>query len=242
MANDHARLAGELSSLLKLSVPPLGIAFRSEAQVPGVDRYAARPPAPTSDGRTGAVSAGCVFWMKAVDSVFATSAADHANCSVGSYTHGFKSLEEAAGNADVAALIGSGWVSEADFPKVAAVKERPGAVVYGPLADMPLEPDVVFLRLSAKQAMLIDDALGGVRFEGKPQCHIVAIAKESGEPAISVGCMLSRVRTGMANSEMTCALPASRLADVVDALRRNAETERTVAIYAAQDATRFAQA
>lgn len=133
-------------------------------------------------------------------------------------------------------------MSESDFPKVAAVQERPGAVVYGPLAEMPVEPDVVFLRLSAKQAMLIDDALGGVRFEGKPQCHIVAIAKEAGEPAISVGCMLSRVRTGIANGEMTCALPAARLSEVVDALRRNAETERTVAAYAAQDAARFAQA
>lgn len=242
MANDYARLANELASLLRLAAPPLGIAFRAEAEVPGVERYASRPPEPTADGRTGAVPAGCVFWFKGVDRVFSTVAEDHANCSVGSYTHGFKRLEEVADKADVAALVSSGWVSEADFPKVAAVRERPAAIVYGPLADMPVEPDVVFLRLNAKQAMILDDALGGVRFEGKPQCHIVAIAKDEGVPAISVGCMLSRVRTGMANGEMTCAIPASRLGEVVEALRRNAETERTVAAYAAQDAARFVQA
>ena len=242
MADERARLASELTSLLKLAAPPLGIAFRAETEVPGVDRYAARPPAPTADGRTGAVPAGCGFWFKAVDGAFSTIAEDHANCSVGSYTHGFKRLEEVADKADVAALVGSGWVSEADFPKVAAVKERPGAIVYGPLADLAVEPDVVFLRLNAKQAMLIDDALGGVRFEGKPQCHIVAIAKDQGEPAISVGCMLSRVRTGMSNNELTCAIPAARLGVVVAALRRNAGTERTVAAYAAQDAARFARA
>lgn len=102
MANDHARLASELSSLLKLAAPPLGIAFRSEAEVPGLERYPSSPPPATEDGRTGAVPAGCVFWMKAVDRVFATVAEDHANCSVGSYTHGFKGLEEVAGKADVA--------------------------------------------------------------------------------------------------------------------------------------------
>jgi hypothetical protein len=54
--------------------------------------------------------------------------------------------------------------------------------------------------------------------------------------------LLSRVRTGMANGEMTCALPAARLGEVVEALRRNAETERAVATYAAQDTARFARA
>ena len=51
-----------------------------------------------------------------------------------------------------------------------------------------------------------------------------------------------RVRTGMANGEMSCAIPAARLAETVDALRRNAETERTVAAYAAADAARFGSA
>ena len=45
--------------------------------------------------------------------------------------------------------------------------------------------------------MVLSDAMPGLRIEGKPQCHIVAIAKEEGEPAASVGCALSRVRTGM---------------------------------------------
>jgi uncharacterized protein (DUF169 family) len=125
-------------------------------------------------------------------------------------------------------------------PGIAHVPEQPGSIVYGPLTEMPIKPDVVFLRLNAKQAMVLDDALGRVRFEGKPQCHVIAIAKQEGVPAISVGCMLSRVRTGMSNNEMTCAIPIDRLADTVEKLRRNASIERTVASYAAQDAARFA--
>src|SRR3546814_4765338 len=73
--------------------------------------------------------------------------------------------------------------------------------------------------------MVLDDALGRVRFEGKPQCHIVAIAKEEGDVAISVGCMLSRVRTGMNNNELTCAIPIRRLPEVAEKLRRNARSE-----------------
>lgn len=237
---DRAALAAELTALLNLAVPPIGIAFRDSAETPGVEPIARPHPEPTEDGRTGAVPASCVFWILAADRVFSTVEADHGNCSVGSYTHGFRRLDEVAGKADIAALVGAGWVGEADFPRIPAVKDRPGSIVYGPLAVLPVAPDVVFLRLNPKQAMVLDDALGGVRFEGKPQCHILAIARDGQETAISVGCMLSRVRTGMGNGEMSCAIPASQLRETVAALRRNAETERSVAGYAAADAARFA--
>ena len=240
-AEDTATLAAELTQLLRLAAPPVGIAFRAETATPGVAPVGLPRPAPTADGRTGAVAAPCVFWTLGTTRVFSTVEADHANCSVGSYTHGFKRLDEIATRADVAALVRSDWVGEADFPHVPAVKDKPGSIVYGPLDALPVpSADVIYLRLSPKQAMVLDDALGGVRFEGKPQCHVLAIAKDGGETAISVGCMLSRVRTGMGNGEMSCAIPAARLLETVAALRRNAETERTVAAYAAADAARFA--
>lgn len=237
---DYRKLAEDLTELLRLSVPPVGIAFSDTADVPGVPRHGGTHPAPMADGRTGAVAAPCVFWMHGVERIFSTVADDHANCSVGSYTHGFKSLAEVADKEDVGALVGSGWVGMDDFPHVPAVKDRPEAIVYGPLAELPVEPDIVFLRLNAKQAMVLDDAMGGIRFEGKPQCHVLAIAKDDGQIAASVGCMLSRVRTGMTNNEMSCAIPAQRLAEVAKALRSNAETERQVAAYAAADGARFA--
>ncbi|WP_081718494.1 DUF169 domain-containing protein [Lutibaculum baratangense] len=167
-------LADQLKELLRLAVPPVGIAFRSESDTDGIEQVGGVHPAPTEDGRTGAVSAPCVFWFLGTERVFSTVKEDHANCSVGSYTHGFKTLEEVASKNDVGALVQSGWVTPEDFPRVPAVKDRPGSIVYGPLDRMPVDPDIVFLRLNAKQAMMLDDALGGVRFEGKPQCHVLA--------------------------------------------------------------------
>jgi uncharacterized protein (DUF169 family) len=80
----------------------------------------------------------------------------------------------------------------------------------------------------------------GLRIEGKPQCHIVALAKEQDEVVASVGCALSRARTGMRPDEMTVAIPGGRLAAVVDAVVRTAAVDTIVAKYAAEDARRFA--
>jgi uncharacterized protein (DUF169 family) len=238
---DWSALAAELTSTLHLSSAPLAITF-SDAPPPGVPAFDEPMPEALPDGRTGRVPAGCVFWMKAADRTFTTVAEDHGNCSVGSMTHGFKTLEEVAGNSDVAALLGSGWVTMDVVPQIPVVRERPGAVTYGPLAETPVDPDVVFLRLTGRQLMVLSDAIPGLRIEGKPQCHIVAVAKEDGVPAASVGCALSRVRTGMAPTEMTCAIPAAKLPEILASIQQHAEADNIVARYAAEDALRFAPA
>ncbi|HEX8089983.1 MAG TPA: DUF169 domain-containing protein [Blastocatellia bacterium] len=235
---DWKSLAAELNSLLKLQSPPLAITFSSDAPE-GVRRFESNVPEPTADGRTGKVPAGCVFWIEAANGTFTTVPEDHGNCSVGSLTHGLKTLEEVAGNSDVAALIESGWVTMDVVPKIPFVKDRPDFITYGPLDQAAVNPDVVFLRINAKQAMVLSDAVAGLRFEGKPQCHIIPMAKEQNEVAISVGCMLSRVRTGMSNNEMTCAIPARRLAEVIHLLKTAAVADSAVAAYASQDAQRF---
>ncbi len=176
--------------------------------------------------------------MHGTERTFSTVAEDHGNCSVGSLTHGFKTLDEVAGNSDVAALLESGWVTMDVVPQIPVVAERPEAVTYGPLAASGFDPDVVFLRITGRQLMVLTDAFPDLKIEGKPQCHIVAMAKQ-GQMVASTGCQLSRVRTGMSNSEMTCAIPAQRLSEVIAQLERTAQADHTVAQYAAEDARRF---
>jgi len=235
---NNQKLAENLVSSLALQHQPLAISFTQE-RLPGIELFSEPIPAPTEDGRTGRVPAGCVFWMKAAERTFTTVGEDHANCSVGSVTHGFKTLEEVGSMSDVGALVGAGWVAPEMFPQIPVVKERFRYVTYGPLKDSPGVPDVVFLRINAKQAMTLSDAVPGLRFEGKPQCHIIAIAKEQETVAVSVGCMLSRVRTGLPNSEMTCAIPGSRLTEVVQMIKTTAVIDSTVANYASEDSRRF---
>lgn len=231
-------LSDELAGLLRLEAPPIGITFSGDD--PGAERYDAPMPQPTADGRTGRVPAGCVFWMKGTDRTFTTVPEDHGNCSVGSLTHGLIDLETAATRADVGALVESGWVTPDVFPQIPTLSERPSFITYGPLAETPVDPDVVFIRVNGKQLMTIKDAIPGLHVEGKPQCHIVPMAA-AGEVAASVGCALSRVRTAMKPDEMTCAIPAARLAEVVDKLRSTVGADSAVATYAGEDKRRFAQ-
>jgi uncharacterized protein (DUF169 family) len=235
---DWKTLASEIHSLLGLQSPPLAITFSQDA-LEGVSFYEGATPEPLTDGRTGKVPAGCVFWIEATKGTFTTKPEDHGNCSVGSLTHGLKTLEEVAGNGDVAALLETGWVTMDMVPHIATIKEKHNFITYGPLKETRVDPDVIFLRLNGKQVMILHDAWPGIRFEGKPQCHIIAIAKEQNEPAVSVGCMLSRVRTNLPNSEMTCAIPAGKLADMVNALKTTAVADNAVATYASTDAKRF---
>src|SRR3954453_4160092 len=228
----------DLQELLGLAVLPVAIAFISHVPA-GIERIQRTTPPRTAEGRTGAVAASCVFWIEGTQGVFATTAEDHGNCSVGALTHGFKTMAEIAHNADVAALCETGWVTPEAVAKIAVVREKPTSVVYGPLRDMSVEPSVILLRLNGKQQMLLHDAWPSLRFEGKPQCHIIPIAKESGEIAVSVGCMLSRVRTGMSNNEVTCAVPVSRLSSLIEHLRVARAADNAVAAYAAKDSKRF---
>ena len=227
-----------LTEALSLTTPPIAITF-SQSAPDGVAPLDAPMPEPTPDGRSGRVPAGCVFWTKALDRTFSTVAADHGNCSVGSLTHGFVTLDEVASNSDVAALVESGWVTMDMVPDIPVIADRPEVVTYGPLAETTVDPDVVMIRVNATQLMVLSDALPGLRIDGKPQCHIVAVAKQEGEVAVSVGCMLSRARTAMSKNDMTCAIPANRLHDVVRQIQATAATDAIVASYAAEDGRRF---
>ena len=207
--HDWPASAAALREHLGSDVPAIGITFH-DAIPDGPPPFDDPMSEPTPDGRTGRVSAGCVFWMKSTARGFTTVPEDHGNCSIGSLTHGMQTMADVGGNADVAALLECGWVTEEVVPQIPVITKHPEAVSYEPLAEATHDPDVVLLRLTGRQLMVLMDAVPGLRVEGKPQCHIVAVAKEQGEMAASVGCQLSRVRTGMTNAEMTLRRAAGR--------------------------------
>jgi uncharacterized protein (DUF169 family) len=242
MASSHwSETARRLAAALHLQSPPIGIAFcaTKPAAVPAFDEPMSEPAV---DGRRGRVPAGCVFWVRAADRLFTTLPDDHGNCSVGRVTHGLASWAEVAHNEDVKTLLGANWVGEDDVAGLPAVSMRSEAITYGPLRDFPddVHPDVVLIRVNGRQMMVISDAIPSLSIGGKPQCHIVAIAKEQRAPAASVGCALSRARTGMSPDEMTCAFPTDSLDEIVGLIEQASSIDNDVARYAARDARRFA--
>jgi uncharacterized protein (DUF169 family) len=193
---------------------------------------------PTADGRTGRVPASCVFWIEAETGSFLTVPEDHGNCSVGRYVHKLVEAEDILDKTDVGALLDTGWVTMDAFAAVARIEEAPAAIEYGPLADAEHMPDVVMMRLSPRQMMELGDAVPGVRLSGKPQCQIMPLAA-AGEVAVSMGCALSRARTGMSDDELTCAVPGDRLEGIVEALESVCRADGAVVDYALADKARF---
>jgi uncharacterized protein (DUF169 family) len=235
---DWEQVGKRLKQALGLSHIPIAITFSHEAPE-GVPLYEGKMPDPSADGRTGKVTAGCVFWIQSEERTFTTKADDHFNCSVGSVTHGLKPLEEVMQNEDVRGLLESEWVTPEEAMQLPVVKTRHKYITYGPITQTTIDPDVILLRLSTFQGMVLHDAFSDMPIVGKPQCHIIPLAKEQNQIAMSTGCTLSRIRTGMHPNEMTCAIPASRFTEVVEKLETRIQVNARVASYANADSRRF---
>lgn len=231
-------LSDALTDLLGLERAPIAITFHDELPDDGVPRFDEPMSEPTEDGRSGRSAAPCVFWMHGHERTFDTVAEDHGNCSVGRYTHGFADAADILDKSDVAALLDVGWVTMKAFAGVAALSRRPKGVRYGPLAESRTEPDVVLLRVTPRQMMEINDAVE-VDWSGKPQCQILPKAADDGVIAASMGCALSRARTGMGDDELTVAIPGHRVGELVEALRPVTSADSAVVGYAVADLARF---
>jgi len=225
-----------LVDLLGLTLAPVAITFHEAA--PDVASWFDEPMTePAEDGRSGRVAASCVFWDRAHSTSFVTAVADHGNCSVGRFTHGIATAQDILDKTDVATLLDVGWVTTEAFGGVASLDRTPAAIGYGPLEESDGSHDVVLLRVSPTQMMKIGDAID-VEFSGKPQCQIIPRAAE-GTVAASMGCALSRSRIGMGDDELTCAVPAGRVGELIEGLRAVVEADAAVVGYAVADAARF---
>jgi uncharacterized protein (DUF169 family) len=233
-----ATLSNTLTGLLGLEHAPIAITFLDALPDDGTPRFDEPMSEPTEDGRSGRAAAPCVFWMHAHTRTFDTLAEDHGNCSVGRFTHGFADAADIVDKSDVAALLDVGWVTMEAFAGVAALSRRPAGVRYGPLSEAAAEPDVVLLRVTPRQMMEINDAVD-VDWSGKPQCQILPRAADRGVIAASMGCALSRARTGMGDDELTVAIPGHRVEELVAALHPVTTADQAVVGYAVADLSRF---
>jgi hypothetical protein len=96
------------------------------------------------------------------EATFSTVAEDHGHCSVCRMTHGLATLADVTDNGDVAALVGSGWVSPEAVGQIPVITEGSGAITYGPLGETPdnVDPDVVLPWINGRQ-LVVSDAIPG---------------------------------------------------------------------------------
>ena len=195
-----------LTESLQLSRPPLAIAFQREVPE-GVAIYAGQAPA------------GCRFWQEAAHRVFATVPRDHELCAIGLYTHG---MEISAGTQtdlqNALKVFGDlGYVRPEDMPFIPVLKHPSKVVVYGPLALIPVPPDVVLLFVRADQALILSEASqqledGLPPALGRPACGIVPYAINNNRTVLSLGCCGARAYLDEMTPDVALyAVPASKL-------------------------------
>jgi uncharacterized protein (DUF169 family) len=131
--------------------------------------------------------------------MFATSADDHEHCAIGQYTH---SMEMSPGSStdlqDALKVFAElTYVREEDLVAIPVLQAKASHVVYGPLAEMPIRPDVVLLFVSAGQTLILSEASqqteGGLPpAMGRPACAVIPQVSNTGRSALSLGCCGAR--------------------------------------------------
>jgi uncharacterized protein (DUF169 family) len=216
-------LADSFTELLDLDIRPVALAFVEEAPV-GVEDTAAVVPS------------ACTFWRHAEERIFHASAERHFNCAVGAHVMGFElpeSVQSALGEA-VRTMCDVDYIAPEEVANIPSVRKAKRGIVYGPLSDFPVEPDVVLMWLTPPQAMLFNEAAGSSRWSeaagrtvfGRPACAAIPSALEAGRPTVSVGCTGMRTFTEIAPDRLLAVVPwtaaeslRETLAAIVDANR-----------------------
>ena len=223
---DWGSIERRLRDGLGLTRRPIAVAFR-DAPPPGVKPF------------TGSEPSGCSFWRLAMEGrAFYTVPSDHYNCPVGSYTHNLPLPPERAGELPTVLEImsGLGYLKMDEVPGIPRLPRTPGAIVYAPLADTPVDPGVVLFIGPPGRLMLLQEAAlragvaAQVPFLGRPTCMALPAALAGGAVA-STGCIGNRVYTGAGDDELFVAVAGRDLTRVADEAETIAKANAALADY-----------
>ena len=227
MSEYYQRQANQLMTALELSLPPIAIAFCDVVpkDVPDFD---------------GVVPAGCAFWQEAATHTFATSARDHELCSIGIHTHNMSETPASQPDelqASLQAMIGLDYVREEEVAAIPVMQREAKHALYGPFADFPVDPEVVFLFAHAQQGLIVSEATarvdGGVPpAMGRPACAVVPQVINHGHAAMSLGCCGARAYIdSLTDSVALWALPGSKLDQYCEQIEVLARGNKTLSTF-----------
>lgn len=216
---DCNHVASDLQDRIPLEKPPIGLAFVEEQ--------------PSEVSRTGkAVPSSCAFWHEAETDVFYAAAEDHYNCTLGTMVMGFELPEEQMNTlmTEVGMMCEMGYVREEEVPNVPKVDNASSGIVYGPLARMPVDPDVVLLWVKPSQAMVVNETVGQMNWAappagvyGRPGCAAIPVALSQGNVSQSFGCTGMRINSGISDEFMLMAVPGDKIESLAESLSQVTE-------------------
>lgn len=233
---EQLQLSARMTSLLGLENPPVALAFTDE---PPAGLAAAAKPVPSA----------CSFWREAERGVFFASAEQHFNCPVGAMVMGFglpAEISEQLGGL-VESMCGQQYLSPDEPAKIPAMPADSAGITYGPLAEFPVEPDLILTWLTPRQAMIFTEAAGRaswadtlMQVSGRPGCAALPLAREGGQAGLSLGCAGMRTFTKVADDRLLGVIPGSQGEDFIAALERTVSANQAMGSYYQEQAAKFA--
>jgi len=213
--------------VIKTGVPPVAVAFL-DAEPAGVKKFEGTQPS------------GCSFWRLAAEGrTFYTIPENHFNCAVGAYTHNIALSPDREKETEqtLKMMFDLGYVKPEEVPQIPRLAKAPKAIVYSPLADAPIDPDVALFALRPAAAMLLQEAAGragvgtGAPALGRPTCMALPASLQHGA-ITSLGCMGNRIYTGLDEDQMYVVLRGRDLARIADELHVIGEANAALRVYA----------
>src|SRR5262245_557532 len=210
--SEYAQIERRLTDVLRLSRRPIAIAFRDT------------PPQDVLP-LAGSQPSGCSFWrLAAGGQVFYTVPSDHLNCPVRSFTHNIPMPADRAPEVKggLATVWDIGYIRTGDIPAIRPLPATPAVTVYAPLAQTPVDPDVVLVAGTPAKLMLLHEAAlraskSILPLLGRPTCMAIPAAL-SGGVASSLGCIGNRVYTGIADDQFYTVISGSDLRVILNEL------------------------
>ncbi len=198
---------------LKFERKPVAVAFL-DVPPAGVERFEGSEPS------------GCSFWrLAAAGKTFYTVPENHFNCAVGAYTHNIPLSAEREQETGVTLkmMFDLGYVKPEEVPQIPRLAKTPAAILYSPLGNAPVDPDVVLFACQPRSAMMLQEAAAragvanGAPALGRPTCMALPASQQHGA-ILSLGCMGNRVYTGLGDGEVYFVMRGKDVAAVADAL------------------------
>ncbi len=203
---DFAAIERKFSSSLKLETRPVAVKFQDEAPA-GVAKF------------TGTEPSGCSFWRLASEGkTFYTVPSDHYNCPIGSHTHNIPLPAERADelNQTLSLMVSAGYIKMEEVPGIPQLAKTPSVVIFAPIGDTPVDPDVVLFAGPPGKIMLLQEAAlragRAAQFPllGRPTCMALPAAIAHGA-VLSSGCIGNRVYTDLKESDLYIAISGKDL-------------------------------
>ena len=212
-ARNWSVLETRFVSAVKLERRPVAVTYLERAP-DGVKQFEGSEPS------------GCSFWRLAADGkTFYTVPEDHFNCAVGAYTHNIALSPEREQETGITLkmMFDLGYVKPEEVPQIPRLAKKPAVVVYSPLGEAPVAPDVVLFACQPRSAMLLNEAANragvaaGAPALGRPTCMALPASLQHGA-IFSLGCVGNRVYTGLGEDQMYFVVRGQDLKAIADAL------------------------